>query len=289
MTLPTDIHTEWSFVLNRWVTDPDIGELTLDRMSGVAARFVRYATAQGVETFTSLPVEVCEGFVNAVTMHGTPPSSQTRHFRRTTIRVVLRTLRHAGVNAVDPTVDLVLPARGGVKVRALTDLEVELCRAVSRSARANDSKRPAAWALGEATGTTGDIPLITSDHVVDDGDVLSVTFPDSRTAAQRTVTTTPWGAVVLRQRLSEICDGEPLCYQGDRHTSSGAAYAAASKLVGTVLVSADLTSDRSVRPMSVRLWRLQHEYETSGSLEHVAAVGGVRSFDALAQQLGVSK
>ena len=86
------------------MVDPDIGELTLDRMSGVAERFVRYAAAHGVATFTALPVEVCEGFVNAVTIHGTPPSSQTRHFRRTTIRVVLRTLRHAGVNAVDPTV-----------------------------------------------------------------------------------------------------------------------------------------------------------------------------------------
>jgi integrase/recombinase XerC len=230
-----------------WVTDPGVADGTLTRMGEIAVRFARYLTATGYTTVTELDDRVCAAFINAPTRSGTTPSVNTRHFRRTTIRTWLRTMRTLGIDAPDPTIDLRLPARTGRAVRPLTDTEITLARIASFHARAHDWRRPAAWALAEATAVTSEIAQLTARHVHDDGTNLTITLPGARSAAPRQVLATGWGSDVLRQRLAEIGPDEPIAYRGRHRADSGAAQASISNQIGVVLVAAGLSPNRVMK------------------------------------------
>lgn len=279
------VRRELADVLTSWAADPAFAALTLTRMGEIAHRFARYVNNSGYPSFTELDTEVCAAFIHAPTRTGNPPTSNTCHFRRTTIRTLTRTLRQLGTPAVDPTIDIVLPARDGTLLRPLTDDENTLCRTTSFIAEAGDLRRPAAWALAETTATTGEIPQITTRHVHDDGTHIHVQLPGGRGANPRTVTATSWATVILRRRLDEIPAGAPVVHRSSRPPVSGAAQAAVCNLISTVLRTNLLDRDPGIRPSSVRLWRAAGELAATGSLEAAARMLGTRSLDRLADQL----
>lgn len=281
-----ELDDELDAVRTAWTFDPDFAASTVERMSAVLVRFVRYVDAHGYTSLCGLDTDVCHRFVHAPTRSGQPPAAQTMHFRRTTIRTTLRTLRLLGVDAADPTLDIELPARGGVQLRALTDAEIERGRIAAFVDGARDVKRPTAWALAETTGTTADLTTIgAGDVAVSDDGAVTVGFPASRTAAARTVAATGWAATVLRRRLDEVPADGPLCYDGRNPPGSGAAQAATCGMLGTILRVTGLSRDPAVRPGSIRLWRIRREFDETGSLEHAARIAGARSLDTLAHQL----
>ena len=280
------IDAELALVLSSWAADVGFAMLTVDRMGEIARRFARFATASGMDTFADADAGVCAAFIDATTRSGTRPSINTRHFRRTTIRTLLRTLRQLGFDAPDPTIDLVLPPRTGNDLRPLADDEVVLCRTVTFVAGAGDLRRPAAWALAETTATTSEIAALTTHDIIDHHDAITVQLPGGRTAHPRHVQPTDWATQILRKRLAEIPAGASIVYSGHRPRHSGAAQAAVCNLIGVVLRATALHTDPGVRPGSVRLWRAANEFRTTGSLEDTARLLGARSLDTLARQLG---
>jgi hypothetical protein len=279
------VGNELARVLADWAADPAFAELTLARMGEVATRFGRYVTNSGYDTFRDLDTEVCAAFIDAPTRTGANPTANTRHFRRTTIRTLTRTLRQLGVAAPDPTIDIILPARDGTVLRPLTDDENTLCRTTSFVVEARDTRRPAAWALAETTATTGEITMLTTRHLHDDGTTIEVELPGGRGAHARIVTATTWATLILRRRLDELEPGAPLVHRSIRPAGSGAAQAAVCNLISVVMRANDLQADPGVRPASVRLWRARHEFLATGSLEAAARLVGARSLDRLADQL----
>lgn len=276
---------QFDTVVAAWTGDPGFAPLTVERMREVLRRFVRYVDANGYGSLTVLDPAVCDRFVRAPVRSGQPPAAQTMHFRRTTIRTTLRTLRSLGVDAPDPTIDIALPPRGGVRLRPLTDDEIAMCRVAAFAPNATDLKRPAAWAIAEATGTTADLTATTTDHIEPTPSGMTIRFEPSRTAAARSVAATGWGETVLTRRLDELNTGARICYDGTKPARTGSAQAATCGLLGTVLLVTGLSRDPAVRPGSVRLWRIDHEFRTTGSFEHAARIAGARSLDTLAHQL----
>jgi integrase/recombinase XerC len=283
--IPGGIADELLTVLGSWAGDPGFAELTLVRMGEVARRFARYVHASGCDSLRNTGTGVCQDFIGAPTRAGSPPTTNTRHFRRTTIRTLLRTLRQLGVDAYDPTIDIVLPPRSGSGVRALTDDEITLARATTFAAALSDLRRPAAWALAEASATTSEIAQLTTVDVIDDGERVTASLPGARSATPRVVDATDWGSRILRRRLLEVGPGARLVYGGDKHPGAGSAQAAVCNLIGAVLFAAGLSPDPGVRPSSVRLWRAGAELDNTGSIEAAARLLGARSLDTVAAQL----
>ena len=268
-----------------WSEDPDVSAASIDRLQVLLVRFARYLDSCGVESLTDLTAAICTQWVHAPVRSGSPPAASTMHARRHTIRATLRTLRALNVDAADPTIDIELPARGGLSVRPLSNTEIDMCRLASFTPTASSLKRPAAWALAEATATTGDLTAVTGNDINIDEAHVTIRFGSTRTATARTVAATEWGATILQQRRDEIEPTGRLCYDGNKPGGSDAAQAATCGLLRSVLHVTGLSADPTVRPGSIRLWRINCEFASSGSLEHAARIAGARSLDAVARQV----
>jgi hypothetical protein len=144
------------------------GRLSVESEPRVLGLFERFGgfvgRAFGVTSLGEVSGEQVEAFVRASTGAGQPPRVATMRLRRSALRLLFRTARELGLAERDPTLDLVLPSRTNESARSLTDAEVDRCRRVCLHDLAS-TRLSVAWALGEATARTAEIPHITLGDV----------------------------------------------------------------------------------------------------------------------------
>ena len=267
-------------VVEAWLDDFDLSEQSIRRMIGVSERFVQFI--EGTGGIAGISPDQCERFVKALVpgqSGARQPAVATMHLRRATLRLLFRTARDLGLYDGDPTLDLVLPPRSSLKVRALTDEEVAVCRSFSlRSLK--ETRLPAAWALAEATARTSEIPHIKpSDFDMESG---RVRLHGSSKAEPRWVSLTSWGLSQIARRRQSVGDGDlPLIYSGRGNPESK--QSASCIAIADTLVRAGFGHEPDVRPGSVVAWAGQHVFEQTGRIEEVARRLGIRSLDRAAR------
>lgn len=276
-------------VLRRWRDADPRTDQTVTRMGEIIVRFARRLRAAGIDTIEQIDTTACAGFIDAPSRTGDQPANATRHFRRVTLRALFRTGRAIGVTHTDPTLDLALPPRSSLPARPLTDDEVMLCRTSAFPVRAADLKRPAAWALAEATAATSEIPTIRRRDLRPAGDVPEVVdLPGTRRLRPRTVELTDWAVTILTRRLDELPESPDtlLAYVGQAPEGSVSRHAAACGLVAAVLNTCGLGREPDIRPASLRHWRARHAFDNGASIETIATLLGHRRLDEAASAIG---
>lgn len=247
--------------------------------------FERFArAAHGVVAVGDVTVEVTLAFVHAKTSEGRIPNPATMHLRRSAVRLLFRVLRQFGVPCGDPTLDLVLPPRSGLALRALTDDEIELCQWYSLATLVA-TRQPAAWALAEAGATTTEAPAVTVSQI--DLTRGAVWLSGSTKTVARWAPLTEWGLLQVARRVSGLRTTEgttPLVFEGSGSPESRQASSCAA--VSDILRRAGLANEPDVRPRSVRAWLGQRTLDRTGRIEEVANALGVRSLDAAAALIG---
>jgi integrase/recombinase XerC len=254
------------------------------RTFGLMRRFVIFARrAYGVELLDKVASEHVASFVNAATTQGSKrPSVATTRLRRWTVRVLFRTARELGLSVADPTLDVHLPARTNHAPRPLSDPEVERCRAASLL-DLTSTRLAVAWALGEATARTAEIPHLR----VGDLDLAAhwVWIHGSAQTEPRHGRITEWGARQLHRRLIElgphVDPNAHLAHIGTGNRESRVSFSA--QALRETLTRAGLANEDGVRPASLAGWAGVREFAATGRIEAVALALGVRSLDAAAR------
>jgi integrase/recombinase XerC len=251
------------------------------RVGRILDRFVVFADEGfGVETPESVTPELVGAFVRASRADGSCPSVSLMHLRRSALRLLFRSLRHAGAAIGDPTLDLVLPPRSQSATRPLADDEVALCRGHALWSL-SDLRRAAAWALAEATCRSVEIAHI---HVPDfDFDGRRVWIHGGRTTAPRWGQLTEWGVTHLERRV-RMLSAEPdtsVVYGGSGDATTGQVSACVA--IGDVLTRAGLAAEPDVRPASVAAWAGQKILAETGRIDEVARRLGMASLDRTAR------
>ena len=265
-----------------------LSDQSVQKMAELMACFTIYIDkGHGLRSVTEIAEEHTEGFVFASSLIGSQrrrPSVATMHLRRSALRLYLRTARQLGLCSGDPTLDLVLPARSSLHMRALTDDEVALCRSFSLSSL-SETRRPAAWALAEATARTSEIPHIrVRDADVEEGQVW---LWGSTKAEPRWGRLTEWGCKHLARRVERVNSKGPdalLVYDGARDDK--VAQISSCIAIGDILRMAGLGKEADVRPHSVVAWAGRNVLTESGRIEAVAQALGARSLDRAASLIG---
>lgn len=246
----------------------------------ILERAMLFFKSIGIDRLEEVAPAAAAAFVRSRLTSGLVTSAATQHNRRTALRFLFRVARRNGFVGLDPTVDLVLPARLSLPTRPLADAEIELCRDV---AWWSSCRAAAAWALAEATARGAEIPLVTIDDV--DLDAGTVRLPGGARVETRLGVLTPWGAAALRRRAGEIGDGA-LAYTGQGQGIAG--QVSTCRVISSVLVRAGLAGEPDVRPSSVSAWAGRCEFERTARIEDAARVMGVRSLDRAARLIGES-
>ena len=266
----------------------ELKDQSVQRMAELMARFTIYVEkGHGLRSISEIVEEHVEGFVFAPSVVGSKrrrPSVATMHLRRSALRLYFRTARQLGLCSGDPTLDLVLPARSSLHMRPLTDDEVALCRSFSVTSL-TETRRPAAWALAEATARTSEIPHIRVRDV--DLDERRVWLWGSTKAEPRWGRLTEWGSNQLAHRVKRVnCKGPDalLVYEGTR--DDNVAQISSCIAVGDILRLAGLGKEPDVRPHSVVAWTGRAVLSDSGRIETVAKALGARSLDRAASLIG---
>jgi len=281
-------------VLDRWVTDGAHSQQTLARMSETVSRFTTRLAAADVPSFSAVTPGQARGFVTAVTVAGTAPEVATQHARRTAVRTLYRTLRALGVRAGDPTLDLVLPPRGVLAARPLTDDEVTLARASAQMTTGRWAPmRTVAWALGEATAVSSEITTIRVRDLDDVTAPAMVRLPGTRRHTARVATLNRWNARVLADRAAHLLGAGAgpdalLAYGGAAPPGGAKAQASVCNGLREVLNAAGLGAEADVRPASLRHWAGRRAYDAGQPIEAVATMLGHRSLDAAAEDIALT-
>jgi integrase/recombinase XerC len=245
------------------------------------ARFVE--RADGVRHLADVSVGVVDGFVSALTADGTEPGPSIRYFRRLAIRTLYRTMRSQGLQVGDPTLDLVLPSRQRGDFRPLDDDEVGLCRAACVGT-AKRNRAAAAWALGEATARTGELPWVRRCDVDLDQGRVWIAGTD-RTVA-RWGELSGWGVGQLERYFTDepSSDGDLVLYTGD--PASALAQSSAVGAISRTLTRAGLGEAADVRPSSLAAWAGRKVFDETGRIDVAAKRLGMRSLDRTAIFIG---
>jgi integrase/recombinase XerC len=207
------------------------------------------------------------------------------HLRRSVVRLAFRTARDLGLAFIDPTLDLVLPARTSLSARPLTDEEVALCRSAALSSF-TESRRPAAWALAEASARTSEISAICAGDI----DLLPgvVQIRGGAKTDPRIGILTHWGHRQIERRIralgSDVAPETPLV--GSGRGTAESRQVSACIAISEILIRAGLGSEPDVRPLSVPAWASATAFAAGSSIEEVARMLGVRSLDAAARIIG---
>jgi integrase len=211
------------------------------------------------------------------------PSCSTMKFRRSVLRRLFSAARQLDLVVGDPTLDLVLtPMRAGHQ-RPLTDHEVARCRAVAEPLIG--TRYPAAWALGEATARTSELPHLRVSDV--DVDLGRVWLHGASKLDPRWGVLTPWGLRQLAARTDALGGTEIdafIVYQGDG--SGDSRQASACEAISTVLKRAGLGSAPDLGPGSVAAWAGVSAFTKGNSIQVVARILGVRSLDQASRLIG---
>jgi integrase len=183
--------------------------------------------------------------------------------------------------ASDPTLDVVLPPRSGLRARPLTDDEIAVCR--SASLHSLDATRlPAAWALAEATVRSGELAAIRAGDVSLDG--RRVWIAGSARTGPRWGVLSKWGRRQVCRRLDTIADAPLVIYCSDGSAESR--QASSCQAIHETLLRAGLAGEPDVRPVSVAAWAGRDAFTRTGRIEDAARVLGVRSLDRAAAIIG---
>jgi integrase/recombinase XerC len=259
---------------------------SLPRFLEVTERFASFVQGgHAVRRLAGVTAEVADAFVRAEASTGRPAPA-TMHLRRCYLRLLFRTARELGLCSHEPTLDLDLPPLSNVSVRPLADDEVALCRSHSLWSLTN-TRRPAAWALAEATARTAEIPHVRLADV--DGDSLRVWIHGSPRTEPRWGQLSPWGAAQIARRLRALAEQHadeqtPIIYEG--RGSAESQQASACMAISDTLTAAGLAGERDVRPLSIAAWRGRQVFDETDSIEGAALALGVRSLDRAARLIG---
>jgi integrase/recombinase XerC len=189
-----------------------------------------------------------------------------------------RVLRDAGLLVHDPTVDVELPQRSSPSCQPLTDVEVERCRAASRSA-ITATREPLAWALletGISTTEAGSVRWRDVDLV---RGTLSV---EAGAGLARVVPLSAWGHAQLKRANGE---GNDWVLVGSAMADGDSRRTRATELVRNVLRRAGIDG-KGVSARSLTAWAGCREFAETGSIEAVARLLGFNSLDATAAFIG---
>ena len=194
-----------------------LSEQSERRLLELMLRFLRYVEfGCGLESLAEVTPQHVQGFVLAPSdgRKASPPSVATSHLRRSAVRLLYRVLRQASAVEHDPTLDLDLPARSSLAARPLTDDEIALGRSFSAKTL-GETRRPAAWALAEATARTSELSAIRIRDVDLDGG--RVWIAGSTKVEARWGHLSEWGVDALTRRIAilEQLPDVPLVYDGD--------------------------------------------------------------------------
>jgi integrase len=264
------------------------GRLSVESEPRVLGLFERFGgfvgRAFGVASLGEVSGEQVEAFVRASTGARNAPSVATMRLRRSALRLLFRTARELGLVEGDPTVDLVLPSRTNEAARPLTDAEVDGCRRVCLHDLAS-TRLSVAWALGEATARTAEIPHIT----VRDVDLAGgrVWLRGSAKTEPRWGALTEWGTSQLARHVrgrGNVTRDTALAYAGFGNLETQRSFSC--QAVRETLQRAGLTGDPYVRPASLTGWAGVNVMRTTLRIEAVATALGVRSLDAAARVIG---
>lgn len=204
--------------------------------------------------------------------------------RRSALRLLFRTARELGLLEGDPTVDLALPSRTNESARPLTDGEVDECRRVCLHDLAS-TRLSVAWAFGEATARTSEIPHITLADLDLSG--RRVWIHGSSKTEPRWGALTDWGAGQVARHLRSLGNVEAataVAYAGSGNVESRRSFSA--QAIRETLQRAGLTGDRYLRPASLTGWVGVGVMRETRRIEAVALALGVRSLDAAARMIG---
>jgi hypothetical protein len=233
-----------------------------------------------IEVINEITAEHAELFVKAKASNGEAPSIATMHLRRYALRFLFRIARVAFGLVGDPAADLILPPRSSSAARPLTEEEVVLARSFSLYTL-NATRHPAAWALGEASATTAELPHITiADLDLDNPNGPRIWLHGSRKRVARWGLLDDWGATQLERRAGDI-KGDRLIYRGDGSEESQ--QASCCMAISDTLARAGLCKEKDIRPASLTAWVGTVAYEETGTIEGVARRLGFRSLDAAAR------
>lgn len=197
------------------------------------------------------------------------------------LRVLFRVARlQLGFDA-DPTMDVVLPPRSGLVARPLTNDEVALGRSFALHTLVA-TRQPAAWALGEATATTAELPhIVVGDLDLDCSNGPRVWLHGSRKRDERWGYLDDWGALQLQRRASALRGTDRLIYQGSNNEADG--QRSCCLAITETLTRTGLAGEPDVRPSSLVAWAGRVVFEETDRIEEVARRLGVRSLDAAAR------
>src|SRR5439155_16547227 len=166
----------------------------------------------------------------------------------------------------------------------LTDDEVAVCRSFAKCTL-QDTRRPAAWALAEATGRSSEIPHIRISDIDLDGD--RVWIRGGSKTIPRWGELTDWGAAALDVRLRALRNSSAdslVVYQGSG--SAGSRQASSCAAIADTLTRAGLGTEPDVGPSSLAAWAAARAFRGGTSIDAVARMLGVRSLDRAARIIG---
>ncbi|MFY0409024.1 tyrosine-type recombinase/integrase [Solicola sp. PLA-1-18] len=281
-------------VRDRWVAGGEFTEQTLDRCGETITRFARRLAAQNVTDPAQITLAHCRGFVAATTAKGRPPELTTQHARRTSLRMMFRSLRELGYDVTDPTLDLQLPARTGTTARPLTDAEITLGRTSARLGEAGgvSLQRAVCWALAEATAVSSEISAIRVGDVDDPHSPRWVQLPGTRRHDPRLGELSEWGRTIVARQLATLDERRStpdtlLTYRGKATPGEAKAQAAVCNAVAAILDLAGLAAEADVRPASVRNWAGRHLLDAGMPIDQVARRLGARTLDSAAADVAL--
>ncbi len=256
------------------------------RITELLERFHRFvASGHSVGGLDEVTSEQVRAFVSAPNSDGIAAGIATRHLRRSAVRLLFRTARELGLATGDPTVDVALPPRSKSTARPLTDEEVALCRTAALHSLTS-TRLAAAWALGEATTRTAELPHL---RVTDlDLEKARVWIHGSPRTEARWGRLSDWGGVQLERRVRDLGrDADPsalLIYGADGSAESR--QASSCQAIGETFRRAGLGTERDVRPVSVAAWAGARVLADTGRIEAVARALGCRSLDSAVRLIG---
>jgi site-specific recombinase XerD len=254
---------------------------SINRVDEIAGRFESFLLkGYGIESAAEVTAEHVEGFVKS--RHGTgEPSIATMHVRRSSLRMLFRLARAELGLEGDPTLDVILPPRSTAAARPLTDDEVELGRSYALH-NLEATRGPAAWALGEATLTTTELPYVTTDDLdLDNPNGPRVWIKGSRKRDERWGFLDDWGAAQIERRAKSLKNTKHLIYKGNGSEESRQASCCIA--IKDVMIRAGLDAEPDVRPSSLVAWAGVIVLQDTDSIEEVARRLGIGSLDTAAR------
>lgn len=260
----------------------ELETLSRERLVTPWPYFARYVErAFGIRTVGSVTATAAEAWIRSLTRTGRPPSTSTMHARRASLRLFYRTLRELRLATHEPSLDLVLPSRPPKTLRALTDLELAACRFVAVASILAD-RYPPIVALAEAGASTGEIGWLR--HVDCDLRGGTVELPGGRKEYPRRVALTDWGVSVLRDAAARA-ESSDEWIAVDHGSSYDIRRTSVTSVLSEVLQRAGVRGP-GVEPRSFAAWAGARAFATTGRLECVATVIGLRSLDLAAAMIG---